>query len=212
MRINPPFIKTFWRSLKVLAGANPLSLVDHEDARRAVLACFPKHGIGAEIGVFRGDFSKAIRAEVDPQRLYLIDPWANSRDEELKKAWYSTSSENNMDLIFEEVKAEFYEEIQAGRVVLLRGGANDFSDQIEEGSLDFVYIDGDHRYDGVMMDLEFAFAKVKVGGIIAADDYSLGGWWGDGVIRAVNEFIGRYPSQLSLVLAAQSQVVLTKIG
>ena len=35
----------------------------------------PKHSVGAEIGVHKGDFSAVILATVAPDRLHLIDPW-----------------------------------------------------------------------------------------------------------------------------------------
>lgn len=42
---------------------------------------------------------------------------------------------------------------------------------IEDDSLDFCYIDGDHRFDGVMMDLICWARKVRPGGIVAGHDY-----------------------------------------
>ena len=30
---------------------------------------------------------------------------------------------------------------------------------------------------------------MKVGGYVCGDDYRLDGWWGDGVVRAVHEFL-----------------------
>lgn len=37
--------------------------------------------------------------------------------------------------------------------------------------LDFVWIDGDHRYEGVKMDVELYAPKVRVGGMMAFHDY-----------------------------------------
>ena len=36
---------------------------------------------------------------------------------------------------------------------------------------------------------EIFASKVKRGGLIAGDDYASAGWWGDGVRRAVDEFV-----------------------
>ena len=52
------------------------------------------------------------------------------------------------------------------------------------------YIDGDHSYEAVTRDIATYRAKVKPNGVLAGDDYGLqGGWWNDGVTRAVDEFI-----------------------
>lgn len=57
---------------------------------------------------------------------------------------------------------------------------------------DFVYIDGDHRYESVKRDLELWTPVVKMGGFVAGHDYN------DrenlaGVKRAVHDFFGREP-------------------
>ena len=49
-------------------------------------------------------------------------------------------------------------------------------------SLDFVFIDADHRYEGVLADIKAWLPKVRDGGIIAGHDYD----W-EGVFKAVNE-------------------------
>ena len=44
----------------------------------------------------------------------------------------------------------------------------------EDNSVDFIYVDAGHTYEAVMEDLEAWWSKVKVGGIIAGDDYYTG--------------------------------------
>lgn len=55
----------------------------------------------------------------------------------------------------------------------------------EDNSIDFVYIDANHKYDYVKNDIEAWFPKVKKGGVIAGHDYDKN--W-PGVIKAVDEF------------------------
>ena len=55
--------------------------------------------------------------------------------------------------------------------------------RVEDGSLDFVFIDGDHSYDGCKRDIAAWTPKVKLGGWIGGHDYSER--WG--VKRAVDE-------------------------
>lgn len=70
----------------------------------------------------------------------------------------------------------------------------------------WVYIDADHSYKGVKGDLEAFYRTVKSGGFLAGDDYRQGGWWGDGVVRAVDEFADRC-ADLTII---GSQFLLTK--
>lgn len=62
-------------------------------------------------------------------------------------------------------------------------------------SLDFVFIDGDHSYDGVMRDLVAWIPKVKVGGILAGHDYE----WNAEVTKAVDFFFAhdKYPKAIA---------------
>ena len=65
----------------------------------------------------------------------------------------------------------------------------------KDQSVDFVFIDGDHRYEMVFKDIEAWFPKVKIGGIIAGHDYA----WCTDVRRAVHDYFGsgvsRYEDQ-----------------
>jgi predicted O-methyltransferase YrrM len=44
-------------------------------------------------------------------------------------------------------------------------------DQFRDNSIDFLFIDGDHRYQGINTDLDLWLPKVKTGGIISGHDY-----------------------------------------
>ncbi len=57
----------------------------------------------------------------------------------------------------------------------------------DERVCDFVFIDGDHSYEGCLADLRAWWPKVKVGGRIAGHDHTHDF---PGVIRAVSEFFG----------------------
>lgn len=179
--------------------------------RKGVLDSIPLNGHGAEIGVFRGRFSSSILKERDPQKLYLIDPWLNFEDPSYKEAWYSSDSGNDMDQMYEHICKKFAHRIASGQVEVLRGKSSDVSDQIPDSSLDFVYIDGDHSYEGVKTDLEIAFRKTKETAIIALDDYNLGGWWKDGVVRAASEFIGAHADCLMILECIEKQLVLQRL-
>ena len=58
--------------------------------------------------------------------------------------------------------------------------------KIPDASLDFVYIDGDHSFDFVMLDLILWARKVRPGGMISGHDYYR--FRNGGVVPAVDVF------------------------
>jgi predicted O-methyltransferase YrrM len=62
--------------------------------------------------------------------------------------------------------------------------------QVEDGSLDFVFIDADHSYEGVKADIEAWDPKVREGGYVIGHDYDFPKWWGKQVKQAVDEIYG----------------------
>jgi hypothetical protein len=61
----------------------------------------------------------------------------------------------------------------------------DAVENIPDNSLDFIYIDGDHRYEVVKKELELYCDKVKSNGIIAGHDFNSANL---GVVKAVLTF------------------------
>ncbi|MEM1159847.1 MAG: class I SAM-dependent methyltransferase [Pseudomonadota bacterium] len=182
----------------------------YQKARQILLNALPKGGVGVEIGVWKGDFSARLLQVAAPRTLHLLDPWQINQDEAHAKAWYGRERGIDMDEIHASVMARFKAEIAAERVVIHRASSIDAMASFDDGTLDFVYVDGDHAYDAVRADLEIAVQKVRPKGVICADDHMLGRWWGDGVVRAVNEVLGAHPRSLTLVFAANGQVMIEK--
>jgi predicted O-methyltransferase YrrM len=75
-------------------------------------------------------------------------------------------------------------------VEFIVGKSADLAWQFSPQTIDLLFIDGDHTYEGVKIDLELWVPLVKPGGIVAGHDYS----WDDnpagGVTRAVKEYFG----------------------
>ena len=61
---------------------------------------------------------------------------------------------------------------------------NDFPDN----HFDYIYIDGDHRYEAVKDDLEKWYPKLKIGGVFAGHDFVAEC---EGVVLAVQEFYNK---------------------
>ena len=83
------------------------------------------------------------------------------------------------------------EEETEGRYTFIQGKSPDMSDMFNDDSLDFVFVDGDHSYEGCKADIEAWWPKLKKGGIMSGDDYGhtynpAEGKYG--VVEAVEEF------------------------
>ena len=178
--------------------------------RETVLSLLPKQGVGAEIGVWKGDFSARILAVAQPRMLHLIDPWQARTDASHAAAWYSAARGTDMDAVYEGVAERFATEITDRRMNLHRASSVDAMATLPDDCLDFIYVDGDHAYEAVREDLALARLKVRPGGLICIDDHMDGKWWGDGVIRATNEFLGAHPRGLEVIFAVNTQVVIRK--
>lgn len=173
----------------------------------------PKHSVGAEIGVWLGDFSALALRVVKPQALHLIDPWKYEPDPAYQKSQYGGEKgcgQARMDLIFSLALKRFKRDIASGVVCVHRSPSTAAVATFPDDYFDWVYIDGNHQYEFVRKDLEAFYPKVKSDGLIAGDDYGHDGWWQGGVTRAVDEFVARGLGEV--VLIEDSQFVLRKKG
>ncbi|HEY1614840.1 MAG TPA: class I SAM-dependent methyltransferase [Rhizomicrobium sp.] len=181
------------------------------DARETVLQILPHGGQGMEIGVWRGVFSGRILQVAKPSVLHLVDPWRRADPGFHDGAWYGATSvsQEDMDATYEAVKKKYVRAIATKKVVIHRAASTEVLRSFRDESLDFVYIDGDHAYDAVLADLKGAFRVTRPGGHICGDDYSLGSWWKDGVVRALHEFVATHA--VIIRLAMGTQFVLKKL-
>jgi hypothetical protein len=180
------------KALRKRLAPKPSPAKPRRDARLKVLEMMPKGSVCAEIGVWKGGFSKRILKRVEPTSLHLIDPWEFIEDEGYERAIYGGKEAKNqadMDRIFENVRLRFADEIASGIVHLHRGKSAETGAGFPDDYFDWVYIDGNHLYEFVRDDLVTYHDKVKPGGYIAGDDYGTPGWWRGGVKKAVDEFV-----------------------
>jgi hypothetical protein len=164
--------------------------------RRRLLRSMPKEAACAEIGVWKGDGTNAILRHTSPRTLVLVDPWESQKD--LEKARYGKRDESAMDETYASVLKRFEGEIAQGRVSVRRARSDQVWDEFGDGALDWVWLDGDHTYEAVTSDLAALARIVKPGGYIIGDDYTYG-WWRDGVIRAVDEFVASGNGKLDVI-------------
>jgi hypothetical protein len=175
------------------------------------LSQIPKLSVGAEIGVHKGDFSELI-LEREPKKLHLIDPWKFEPDPAYVASFYGGPIGKNqakMDTIYESVVSRFRSAIRSGIVQVHRNTSEGCCAQFPDNYFDWIYIDGNHKYEFVKLDLEMFLPKVKLRGIVAGDDYASPGWWQDGVTKAVDEAIAS--GRFERLILENHQFVLRKI-
>lgn len=155
--------------------------------RMQMLSRMPKGGRCAEVGVWKGAFTNCILEVTQPSEIILIDPWDQIAERPKTERTHPLhADEDFMGSMRDMVAAKF---IDRPEVVLRQGFSADVLKEIEDDYLDWIYIDGNHRYDFVKIDLQLAARKVRLGGIIAGDDLF---WKRDGrmqVREAVLEFL-----------------------
>lgn len=152
--------------------------------REDIIYTLPKGSVGAEIGVFEGSFSKYIINAVRPTSFYMVDLFEGSMVSGDKNG--ENMKQIDLGVIYTCLCNEFKDN---GSVKIFKGKSSDFYNVLPDDTLDFIYIDGDHSYAGVKLDLESARRKVKAGGMICGHDYTPRF---QGVMDAVNEFCHEY--------------------
>ena len=100
----------------------------------------------------------------------------------------------------------------SGYVQCLTGTSVEIAKIFPDESLDFVFIDGHHAYESVILDLKSWFPKVKPGKMIAGHDYNDAEIADPGVQQAVKEFFGKYKVELRMGEWTQSWIVRKPCG
>ena len=142
----------------LLPVTNPVGFPRQRDDLGSFLNRLGLLGEGAEIGSAYGAFARQILKQWNGRMLHMIDPWVAHSD-------YS----ENYDFM------DWYQqclnlEREDDRVVLHKAFSNDALSRFDDESLDWVYLDGNHSYEGITCDMQWHF-KVKRGGIVAGHDY-----------------------------------------
>lgn len=165
-----------------------------------------------EIGSFEGLTSNYIVDNIlsTEGKLICIDPltdvYLNDNLSELD------IKRNNSDFVyFKDQYSRFInnvkEHLESNKIELVRDlSTNIFPELIKnyKNKFDFIYIDGDHRPEGVYIDAINSFILCKNGGYILFDDYL----WentGVGIDRFLKEYNGKY-----LIITKGCQVLIQK--
>ena len=143
-----------------------------------------KNTIGAEIGVWRGDTS-AQMLKKGLKHLHLVDAWSPT-------VWFDNLDAKDQERALERYKkltgeatrdsmVRYYEEVydyvvkrfaKHNNVTIHRTDSKQWLKEPKPFMFDWIYVDGDHSYEGCLSDLEDCLKLIKKDGTLFADDYT----------------------------------------
>lgn len=167
--------------------------------RVEALKIVPRGGIVAEIGVALGYFSDQIINWLQPDHFYAVDYF--NRDNPDVSFWgYNCLKETGM-LHEEWYRHKYSNLININKMSVCSGMSWDVMEGFEDDFFDYIYVDAGHDYESVKKDIEVSVKKIKKGGYIQFNDYTLQNIEGEigscyGIVPAVNEMIIDTKSQI----------------
>jgi len=134
---------------------------------------------GAEIGCARGKTTKNLLERCpNLNSLVTVDLW--------REAPEGNGGTQYKGWDFNTMYKNFKQSVSShnGRVTIIRDLSWEAASRIEDGSLDFVFIDADHEYESVKKDIVAWTPKLKPGGMLCGHDTHF-----SGVKQAIQELI-----------------------
>lgn len=133
-----------------------------------------------EVGSFKGRSTRAM-ADHCPGTVTAIDPWDGGyvNDNGSQARWLDTKS------AWKEFRHNLQDHILSHRVIPM---VMPFHEASPDLTADMVFLDGDHRYEAVLADIDRALTYLETRGLICGHDYGHKKW--PGVKRAVDERFG----------------------
>lgn len=164
-------------------------------SRLAMIAELPPGSIGAEIGVYRADFSEQVLRDTSVAHLYLVDPWT-------KQANYKdTINDEDQDAHYWETVRKMRPYTVAARCTIIRGfSAEVAATNKQVPPLDWVFVDGYHAFESALEDITAWSKRLTPDGVIFAHDAfdgpkygHQGHAWYSGVLKAIDVFTKANP-------------------
>lgn len=143
-------------------GQNPT--VYPQAGRREFLQACAALGLtrGAEIGVWKGGFAEKMCRAIPGLSLLCVDPW---------RTYEAYQEQKNNQILMDAAYREAVARLAPFACTIRRQTSVEAAANVPDQSLDFVYLDGNHRRSFVIEDLTIWAPKVRPGGLIAGHDY-----------------------------------------
>lgn len=156
----------------------------------AILERLPENKkiVGAVIGISHGKTSKRLLKARSLLTLIMVDPWKPQKENES----YVKTGDIHAVKPLQEHETAYQKTLKvvrfAGKRARIRRMKSERAvKKYGDKSLDFVFVDGDHSYEGCKQDIELWLPKVKKGGWIGGHDYKHSKAALHGVDKAVEE-------------------------
>lgn len=135
--------------------------------------------VGCEVGVWKAEnLCQILESCSNISKMYAIDQYKPYQD------WCGYIDESWINGIKQKAQENLKSIEQSTKVLFLELSSVDAVENISDGGLDFIFIDGDHSYEKAYEDFCNYYPKVKSGGLFSGHDYSL-----DGVNKALRQFL-----------------------
>lgn len=121
---------------------------------------------GVEIGTDQGLFAEVLCQDNPKLHLYCVDPWTSSS---YVKGESGVDEEQEY---FDNRYLETKQRLSPYNATLIRKTSLEALADFPDGSLDFVYIDGNHDFLNTTQDIHFWKKKIRPGGILSGHDYA----------------------------------------
>jgi len=172
-----------------MAATGARQLADVDLRANSILKRLGDNPVGVEIGVFTGALSTRLLCKPD-LKLYMVDSWvqADPNSEYYKSTdFHGNLSQADQDRFHDHSVA--VTAFAGDRRVVIRKDSLEAAKDFEDNSLDFVFIDADHTYEGCKADILAWAPKVKEGGLISGHDFRNPNYPSWGVEKAVAELV-----------------------
>ena len=166
------------------------------DIYRRFVASVEAPAIAVELGAWKGRSTSFMGVEIansgKPIRFHTVDHWRGSTGE----AEHDCDPDVRACRLYEVFLANIAP--VAEHVQPVRSDSAAAAAQFADASVDFLYIDASHCYEGVLRDLVAWYPKVKPGGLIAGDDWCFADRGEFGVRNAVLDFFAGAASRVTV--------------
>ncbi len=153
-------IKRHW-SQTPTTGPSPREIPNVGRDDLAQLLASLQFNSGVEVGTEYGYYAETL-CKANPQlKLHCVDPYFAYRE------YRDHKSQAKLDAMYHQAQARLASYHVTFHRVMSTAAYVDFKD----GSLDFVYLDGNHSLPYVIQDLDCWVRKVRKGGLIAGHDF-----------------------------------------
>ena len=142
--------------------------------------------VGCWLGKSTCYLAEAIKLSGKDIKLYAVDTW-NGSDEEEHKKWIQQNGEDSVFLRF--IRHMLWAEIME-YIVPLRLESVNAAQIFNDSSLQFVFLDADHHYPSIRADIDAWLPKIQKGGYIGGHDYNPENPHAAGIVQAVKETFG----------------------